>query len=106
MSEGKGCMGETLEENGWNAVWVPFGPSPGAVPVGVAGYHDRYEVVPNYVDPTRGFLLVDTARRVVCIAPTLLTPREVARLLGKYGTPLEAVVPSIDAMLRIPDEEA
>jgi hypothetical protein len=33
-------MGETLEENGWNAVWVPFGPSPGAVPVGVAGYHD------------------------------------------------------------------
>jgi hypothetical protein len=106
MSEGKGCMGETLEENGWNAQWVPFGPGPGAVPVGVAGYHDRYVVAPNYIEPSRGFLLVDDARRVVCIVPTLPTPRRAARLLAKYGTPLEAVVPSIDSMFRIPDEEA
>jgi hypothetical protein len=106
MSEGKQCMGETLEENGWNAQWVPFGPGPGTVPAGVAGYHDRYVVAPNNIEPSRGFLLVDDARRVLCIAPKLPTPRRAARLLAKYGTPFEAVVPSIDAMFRIPDEEA
>ena len=79
---------------------------PGRCSIRGGGYHDRYVVAPNYVDPSRGFLLMDDARRVVCIAPTLPTPRLAARLLGKYGTPLEAVVPSIDAMLRIPDEEA
>ena len=103
--EGKQCMGETIEENGWTAEWVPLAPDPYAAPVGVAGYHDRYVVAPNYIEPSRGFLLMDHARRVLCITPKLPTPRRAVRLLAKYGTPLEAVVPSIDAMLRIPDEE-
>lgn len=106
MSEQKRCVAEALSENGWAPKWVPLGPTPYAAPVGVAGHNERYFVAPNCIDPSRGYLLIDHAREVMCIAPTLPTVRRAAKLLAKYGTPAEDVGPSIDAMLLIPDEEA
>jgi hypothetical protein len=104
MSEEMQCMAETLEESGWTAKFMVLGSY--ATPVGTAGHNDRYFVGPNYFDLSHGCMLVDHVRRVMCIAPMLPTPRRASQLLAKYGTPLEAVAPSIESMLRIPDEDA
>lgn len=106
MSEGKKCMGETLKEDGWTAEWVPLGPGPYAAPVGVAGHNDRYVVGPNYVDPSRGYMLMDHARRVMCVVRSLPTPQRAAQLLANHGAPVEDVEGPNGYIPRVPDEEA
>ena len=85
MSEGKRCMGETLKERGWTSKYLLI--SPYAAPVGVAGHNDRYVIGPNYVDPSRGYMLMDHARQVICVVRTLPTPLRAAQLLARLGRP-------------------
>jgi hypothetical protein len=90
MSEGKRCTAETLKEKGWTVTYMGLGPY--AAPVGVAGHNDRYVVGPHYFNPSQGYMLMDHARRMMCVVRALPTPRLAVQLLAKYGGPSQRAV--------------
>jgi hypothetical protein len=73
MNKGKRCTAEALKEKGWTVKYM--GLCPYAAPVGVTGHNDRYVVGPHYSNSSQGYMLMDHARRVMCVVCTLPTPR-------------------------------
>lgn len=104
MSKGKQCRtAGTLEEKGWTVKYMPLGPTPYVMPVGVAGHNDRYVVSPHF-DPSRGFMLMDFARQVMCVVCSLPTPYWAAEILVRYGAAVEDVEGPLGYIPRVLDE--